>query len=198
MPSKEKLASNKKIVRELSDELGAAKGVVLVEYRGINVSQDTELRAALRKAGVRYHVVKNTMTTFAARDAGLDGLLKSLTGPTAMATSAADPVAPAKIMSEYARKIDSLKIKAGVVEGKVLDPGGVASLAEMPSKEQLIATLLGALQAPVSGLVSVLNANTRGLAVVLGAILEKRRQQEEGQGAGQEAGPEGAQEQPVA
>jgi large subunit ribosomal protein L10 len=193
LPSKEKLASNKKIVRELSDELGAAKGVVLVEYRGINVSQDTELRAALRKAGVRYHVVKNTMTTFAAKDAGLDGLLKALAGPTAMATSAADPVAPARIMSEYAKKIESLKIKAGVVEGKVIDAGGVASLAEMPSKEQLIAMLLGALKAPVSGLATVLNANTRGLAIVLNAVLEKKRQDE-----GQAGGQDEAQEQPVA
>ncbi|MDR1440526.1 MAG: 50S ribosomal protein L10 [Clostridiales bacterium] len=187
MPSKEKLESNKEIVRGLADELKAAKGVVLVDYRGINVSQDTELRASLRKAGVNYHVVKNTMTTFAARDAGLDGLLKSLLGPTAMATSAADPVAPAKIMSEYAKKIESLKIKAGVVEGNVIDESGVASLAQMPSKEQLLSMLLGALKAPAGGLATVLSANVRGLVTVLDAVREKRQAQEPGQEQGQEA-----------
>jgi large subunit ribosomal protein L10 len=172
------LDKNKEVVRLLAEELKAAKGVVLVDYRGINVSQDTELRAALRKAGVRYHVVKNTMTTFAARDAGLDGLLGSLAGPTALAASAVDPVAPAKVMSEYAKKIDSLKIKAGVVEGNVIDERGVAALAELPSKEYLVAAAMGALKSPLNGLVNVLNANIRGLAIALNAIAEKRQDEE--------------------
>ena len=178
MPSKAKLESNKEVVRVVTEELRNAKGAVLVDYRGINVSQDTELRTALRKAGVKYSVVKNTMLRFAATDLGLEKLKKSLEGPTAIATSSTDPVAPAKIMSEYAKKFDMLNIKAGIVEGSILDVGGVQTLAELPPKEILVATMLGVMISPISGLVNVLNANIRGLAVALSAIVEKRQDAE--------------------
>jgi len=174
LPSKAKLQSNKETVKVIAAELKNSHGTVLVDYRGINVSQDTELRVALRNAGVKYSVVKNTMTMFAVKELGLSELEKSLIGPTAIATSTADPVAPARVMSEFAKKINSLEIKAGVIGDTVIDVAGVMALAELPSKEVLIAKMLGMMVAPISGLVNVLNANIRGLAVALQAVVEQR------------------------
>ena len=175
MPSEAKLKSNKAVVQEIVDDFKAAKSVVLVEYRGINVAQDTALRAELRKAGVKYRILKNTMTRFAVKEVGWTDLEKSLVGPTAVATSDSDLVAPAKILSEYAKKIDKLKIKAGVVEGNILDINGVKALAELPPKDILVATVLGTLKAPISGFVNVLNGNIRGLVVALNAIAEQKQ-----------------------
>ena len=175
MPSEAKLNSNKAVVQGIVDDLNAAKSVVLVDYRGITVAQDTELRTALRKAGVKYRIVKNTMTTFAVKEVGLDGLIEQLKGPTAMASSDTDLVAPAKVMAEYAKKIDKLEIKAGVVEGKIIDLAGVKSLAELPPKEMLISSVLGTLKAPINGLVNVLNGNIRGLVYALNAIAEQKQ-----------------------
>ena len=175
MPSEAKLQSNKEVVQGIVQDLNSAKSVVLVDYRGITVAQDTELRTALRKAGVKYRIVKNTMTTFAVKEVGWDSLVEQLKGPTAMASSDTDLVAPAKIMAEYAKKIDKLKIKAGVVEGKVVDIGGVKALAELPPKDVLVATVLGTLKAPINGLVNVLNGNIRGLVCALNAIAEQKQ-----------------------
>ena len=175
MPSEAKLQSNKEVVQGIVQDLNSAKSVVLVDYRGITVAQDTELRTALRKAGVKYRIVKNTMTTFAVKEVGWDGLVDQLKGPTAMASSDTDLVAPAKIMAEYAKKIDKLKIKAGVVEGKIVDIGGVKALAELPPKDVLVATVLGTLKAPINGLVNVLNGNIRGLVCALNAIAEQKQ-----------------------
>ena len=183
MPSEAKLLSNKEIVKNIEAEIKASLGTVLVDFRGINVSQDTELRAALRKAGVQYKVVKNTMTRFAIKDLGLEALEKSLIGPTAMATSTTDPVAPAKVMSEYAKKFDHLNIKAGVVGETIIDVAGVLALAELPPKEVIVSKMLGMMSVPISGLVNVLNANIRGLAVALSAIVDKRMEQEAGASA---------------
>ena len=178
MPSKAQLQSNMETVKAIASELKSSQGTVLVDYRGINVSQDTELRAALRGAGVKYSVVKNTMTRYAVRELGFDDLEKSLTGPTAMATCTDDPVAPAKIMSEFVKKFDHLEIKAGVIGDKVIDVAGVLALAELPPKEVLVSKMLGMIAAPISGLVNVLNANIRGLAVVLSAVADQRREQQ--------------------
>lgn len=183
MPSEAKLNSNKEIVKAITEELRNSQGAVLVDYRGVNVSQDTEMRAAARKAGVKYSVVKNTMTRFAIRELGLDGLEASLAGPTAIASSATDPVAPAKVMSEYAKKYDHIVIKAGLLGSEALDVAGVAALAEMPPKEVLVAKMIGMIASPISGLVNVLNANIRGLAVALSAIVEKRQGAESGEAA---------------
>ena len=177
MPSKAKLISNMETVKELTDELRGSLGTVLVDYRGVNVSQDTELRTALRGAGVNYRVAKNSMTRFAVRELGLTGLEKSLVGPTAIATSSADPVAPAKVLCEFAKKFEKLEIKAGAVGSEILDLAGIQALAELPPKEVLVAKMVGMIAAPISGLVNVLNANIRGLAVALSAIVEKRQEQ---------------------
>ncbi len=174
MPSEKTLNAKKEIVSGLSAQFKEAKALVLADYRGLTVEQDTELRNALRKAGVEYKVVKNTMTKFAADQNGLEGLDPFLNGPTALALSTTDPVAPAKVLSEYAKKYDKLELKVGVVEGKIIDLAGIKALAELPPKEVLIAKVLGGFNAPITGFVNVLNGNIRGLVVALNAIAEQK------------------------
>ena len=164
------------IVSELKEKLSSTKGAVLTNYRGLNVAQDTKLRRKLREAGVEYRVIKNTMTRIAAKEAGIEGLDKYLEGPTAIAMSAADPVAPAKILSDFIRenKLQALEIKAGLVEGKVIDVAGVKALASLPPREVLIAQLLGTLQAPITGFVRVLNGVPSNLVYALEAIRKQK------------------------
>ncbi len=173
--AKEKTINQKRVVVDgISEKMKSAKAMVFADYRGLTVEQDTDLRSALRKAGVEYKVVKNTLTRFAANENGLEALDTYLNGPTAMASSATDPVAPAKILSEYAKKYNKLELKVGVVEGKVIDADGIKALAELPPREVLIARVLGGFNAPISGLVNVLNGNIRGLVVALNAIAEQK------------------------
>jgi len=173
--SKENTLNQKRVVVEgISAKMKAAKAMVFADYRGLTVEQDTELRSALRKAGVEYKVVKNTLARIAADENGLGGLDSYLNGPTAMASSHTDPVAPAKILSEYVKKFDKLNLKVGVVEGKVIDPNGIKALAELPPREVLVAKVLGGFNAPLAGLVNVLNGNIRGLVVALNAVAEKK------------------------
>ncbi len=174
LPKESTLKQKREVIDNISERMKAAKAMVFADYRGLTVEQDTELRSALRKAGVDYKVVKNTLTRFAAKENGLEELDTYLNGPTAMASSDSDPVAPAKILSEYAKKYDKLELKVGVVEGKIIDVNGIKSLAELPSKEVLIAKVLGGFNAPISGLVNVLNGNIRGLVVALNAIAEQK------------------------
>jgi len=174
MPSEKVLQQKKEVVSDILGKLSTAKGVVLADYRGLTVEQDTELRRALRKSGVNYHVVKNTLTKIAVDELGLNALDPFLKGPTAMAYSQEDPVTAAKVMNEYAVKYEKLQLKAGVVEGKVIDADGIKSLANLPSREVLIAQVLGGLNAPITGFVNVLSANMRGLVVALNAIAEKK------------------------
>jgi large subunit ribosomal protein L10 len=174
MPNAKVLGEKQAIVLELTDKLKGAAGV-LVDYSGITVAEDTEMRKAMRKAGVDYAVVKNTLTRFAAKNVGFDALDPHLNGTTALAVSATDPVAAAKIINEYASKKDAkIKIKAGFVSGKVITDTDVKALAALPSKEVLLAQVLGTMIAPITGLATVLNANIRGLAVALQAIADKK------------------------
>ncbi|MGI6668663.1 MAG: 50S ribosomal protein L10 [Acetivibrionales bacterium] len=174
MPKESTLNQKRKIVEDISNKIKASKAIVFADYRGLTVEQDTELRSALRKAGVDYKVVKNTLTRFAVKENGLDEITPYLVGPTSMASSEDDPVAPAKVLSEYAKKFDKLEIKVGVVEGKVIDLEGIKELADLPSREVLVAKALGGLKAPISGLVNVLNGNIRGLVIALNAIAEQK------------------------
>ena len=174
LPKENTLNQKREVVEGISAKMKAAKAMVFTDYRGLTVEQDTELRSALRKAGVDYKVVKNTLTRFAANENGLDGLDTFLNGPTAMASSETDPVAPAKVLSEYAKKYNKLQLKVGVVEGKIIDQSGIKVLAELPPRKELIARVLGGLNAPISGLVNVLNGNIRGLVVALNAIAEQK------------------------
>lgn len=177
MPNAKVLEDKKAIVAELTEKMKKASSGVLVDYKGINVADDTKLRKEMREAGVEYAVYKNTMIRFAADAAGLGKLDKVLSGTTALAISENNLVAPAKIVSEYVKKLkDKFEIKAGFVEGNVISAAEVVALAELPPKEVLVATVLAGFNAPISGFVNVLNGNIRGLAVALNAILEKKQE----------------------
>jgi len=158
MPSNKILEEKKQVVESLAAKLQTAQGGVLVKYEGIKVSEDTELRAALRKAGVEYTVMKNTLTGRACDIAGYADMKQYLSGMTAIAFSQNDPIAPAKIMKEFADKIESFEIKAGFVDGGILDKAGVESLAATPSKEVLIAKMMGSLMSSLYSFAYVLQA----------------------------------------
>lgn len=162
------------IIQEIVEKINRSQSIVLCDYRGLNVAQVTELRRRLREAGVEYKVLKNTMVRFAAREAGIDGLDDILSGPTAVAFGVSDPVAPAKIISEFAKTNDKLQIKAGVLDKKVLTAENVKALADIPPREVLLSMVLRGMQGPISGLVNVLQGNIRNLAYVLAAIQEKK------------------------
>ncbi|MPM70111.1 50S ribosomal protein L10 [bioreactor metagenome] len=164
------------LVEELKEKLSNTKGAVLTNYRGLNVAQDTKLRRKLREAGVEYRVIKNTMMRIAAKEVGLEGLEESLEGPTAIAISFTDPVAPAKVISEFVKenKLQALEVKAGLVEGKVIDAQGVKALASLPPREVLIAKALGSMQAPIVGMVNVLQGSIRNLVYALDAVRQQK------------------------
>ena len=145
------------IVAEISEGIKEAKSVVLVDYRGLTVEQDTELRRQLRAAGVSYKVYKNTMMNFAFKGTDFEQLAPYLNGPSAMAFSNEDATAPARILAEFAKKADKLEIKAGVVEGTVYDAKGMATIASIPSREVLISRLLGSMQSPITNFARVMN-----------------------------------------
>ncbi len=160
MPSAKILAQKQAATEVLTAKVKAAAAGVLVNYTGITVDQDTELRNALRKAGVDYHVYKNTMTERACEEAGYGDMKQYLKGMNAFAISENDPIAAAKILKEYADKIESFSIVAGFVDGNVIDAKQVEELAKTPSKEVLLGRLLGSLQAPLYSLARVLTAVT--------------------------------------
>lgn len=158
MPSKNILEQKQQIVETLAAKIRDAKSGVLVKYEGITVADDTALRAALRKAGVEYTVMKNTLTGKACEIAGYGDMKQYLSGMTAIAIGTDDPIAPAKIMKTFADKLDRFEIKAGFVDGGILDKAGVEALAEIPSKEVLVAKMMGSLMSPLYGLAYVLQA----------------------------------------
>ena len=174
MPSAAILEQKKQIVADLASKLQNAVTGVVVDYKGISVADDTKLRKELREAGVDYAVVKNTLLRLATAQTGLEGLDPVLEGTTALAVSDTDYVAAARILCDYASKNDTFKIKAGFVEGEVLDANGIEALAKLPSREVLIAQTLGGLNAPITGFVGVLNANLRNLVYALNAIAQKQ------------------------
>ena len=158
MPSNKILEEKKQVVESLAAKMQTAASGVLVKYEGITVADDTALRAALRKAGVEYSVVKNTLTGRACDIAGYGDMKQYLSGMTAIAISQDDPIAPAKIMKEYADKIEKFEIRAGFVDGGVLDQAGVEALAATPSKEVLVAKMMGSLMSSLYGFAYVLQA----------------------------------------
>jgi large subunit ribosomal protein L10 len=174
MPSEKVLAEKQQIVAELAEKLKRAVTGVLVDYKGINVANDTKLRAEFRREGVDYSVQKNTLVRLAAREAGLIGLDKLLKGTTAIAMSETDLVAPAKIIARFTMGKEKLNIKGGFIEGKVVNQADINELAKLPPKEVLIARVLGGFNAPISGFANVLRANLTGLVRVLNAYAEKQ------------------------
>ena len=157
MPNAKVLESKKAVVEALTGKIQESSSVVFVDYKGITVAQDTELRKQFREAGVEYSVVKNTLTNFAAKNAGYD-FSKVLNGTTAMAHTTGDPIAPARIVCEFAKKNKNvLKIKGGLVEGHVMTIDQLKGFGELPSKDALIAQVLGTFLAPISSLAFVLD-----------------------------------------
>ena len=174
MPSESVRKQKEQMVAGLADQMKSSCAGVLAEYKGVSVEDDTRLRRQLREAGVRYLVAKNTLLSRASEAANLDDLKPHLKGTTAIAFSASDYTAAARILSEFAEKHPDFRLKAGFIDGAVIDAAEVNTLAKLPSKEELIAKALGGLNAPITGLVYVLNANISGLARVLGAIAAKQ------------------------
>ena len=145
------------IVQAIADDIKDAQSVVLVDYRGLTVSQDTELRKQLREAGVIYKVCKNTMMKRAFEGTEFAGLEEYLEGPSALVVSKDDATAPARIICKFAKTAEALEVKAGVVEGNVYDAAGINELSKVPSREELLSKLLGSLQSPITNLARVLN-----------------------------------------
>lgn len=145
-------------VRELTEKFQKAQAAILTSYIGITVEEDTELRKKMREAGVEYRVVKNTLTTRAAKEAGYGDIEKYLVGPVAIAFGYEDPTAPARVLAGFAENHKKIELKAGIVQGQIFDTDKVKELAKIPPKEVLIAKILGSFKAPLSNLVYVLNA----------------------------------------
>ena len=174
MPSEKVLTEKKAVVEELKERFDKSIAGVFVDHCGLSVAEDTQLRNKLRAAGVEYSVIKNTMTRFAVQGTSLEEVDPILNGPTALATSDTDLVAAAKVLVEYAKTNKKLEIKTGYIEGKVISKEEITRLAELPSKEILVATVLGTLNAPIQGFATVLQANISGLARAINAIAEKK------------------------
>lgn len=154
------------VVSEIAGKLSESKSTVVVDYRGLTVSEVTELRKQLREAGVEFKVYKNSLTRRAAEQVELAGLNDVLTGPTAIAFSTEDVIAPAKVINNFAKEHEALEIKAGIIEGNVASAEEVKALAELPSREGLLSMLLSVLQAPI-----------RNLALATKAVADQKEEQ---------------------
>lgn len=173
MPRPEKEA----MVQSISEKLDRARSSVLTDYRGLNVQEITELRKRLTSAGIEYRVLKNTLTSLAAKKAEIDGVDPYLEGPLAVAFSYDDPVTPAKILSEFSKDHKSLVVKGGILDRKIIDAASVKSLADLPGREQLLAMALRAMQGPLSGLANALQGNLRNLAYAVEAVRRMKEEQ---------------------
>ncbi len=158
MPSTKILKAKKEIVTGLAKEFSGAKTIVLAEYLGLTVAQDTAMRTNFRKAGIHYKVIKNTLSSRAMKEAGIEGLDELLTGPIAIAYSTEDVIAPAKAIKEFADKFDKFKIKGGVMDGQVISVEEVVRLAAIPPREVLYGQVVSGLISPIAGLAMILNA----------------------------------------
>ena len=145
------------IVDEISANIKDALSVVLVDYRGLTVEQDTNLRKELRNAGVTYKVYKNTLMNFAFKGTDCEALAPYLEGPSAIAISTTDATAPARVLAKFAKTADKLEIKGGMVEGVAYDAKGIANIASIPSREELLSKLLGSIQSPITNFARVMN-----------------------------------------
>ena len=158
MPSEKILEQKKAVVADLADKFGRAASGVLVKYQGITVDEDTKMRAELRGAGVEYTVIKNTLIGLACDQVGFGDMKQHLEGMNAVAISYEDPIAPAKILKKYAEKIETFEIRAGFLDGAVVDASVVGELADIPPKEVLIGKILGSIQGPLYSLAYGLQA----------------------------------------
>ena len=168
--SKEIINEKKLIVDELAEKMKKAQAVIFYDYIGLTVAEATELRNQFRAKDIEYKVIKNTMLKRAADALEYDKVDDYLKGPTAVAFSYDDPVAPAKILSDFVKKLKKTQIKSGILNGKVMDVKGVESLATLPSREELLSKMLGSLNAPITSLVMALSGVPRNLVYALNAV----------------------------
>ena len=152
-----KVEQKKPVVEEISSLIADAASVVLVNYSGLTVAQDTELRRSLREAGVSYKVYKNTMMNFAFQGTPCEELCKNLEGTNALAVSKDDATAPARVLAKFAKTAPQLELVAGVVEGGYYDQAGIKALSEVPSREELLGKLLGSIQSPIANFARVIS-----------------------------------------
>lgn len=145
-------------VQEIKEKIDKAKAVILANYTGVTVEEDTELRRKFREAGVEYKVYKNTLTSIAAKQSGIEGLDEYLSGPTSFAFGYDDPTAPARILANFAKEHKKLDLKCGMIQGKLLDTDKIKEFASIPPREVLIAKLLGSLKSPLSKFAYLVNA----------------------------------------
>lgn len=166
-------------VEKLRSGFEQSKSTILTDYRGMNVAAMTKLRRNMRQAGVEYKVVKNTLAKIALHDLGITGLDLFFEGPTAIAMSKTDPVAPAKIISDFIRETrdTSLQVKAGLLNREFIDEAGIRALADLPSREQLLARVAGCFASPLSSMASVLSAPLRNVGYALQEILKRKEEQ---------------------
>lgn len=177
----EKLSPNKikkrEIIDKITEKFSQSKGIVVTDYRGLTVEKIGQLRAKLRAEGVEYKIFKNTFCGFAADNVKWDESIKEhFIGPSAIAFGYDDPVTPVKLITEFIKdnKDTPLKMKGGCIEGKVVGAAELTEIAKLPSREQLLAQVVGTMQAPITGFANVLAANIRGLANVLNALREQK------------------------
>lgn len=168
-----RIDEKKKVVTELETKLKSSKAAIFTDYRGLNVTEATQLRRLFREAGVEFRVVKNTLTRIAAKQSGIQGIDQFLTGPTAIAFGFHDPIVPAKLLFDFAKANRNLGIKGGFVEGRVVGSKEVRFLADLPGREVLVSQLLRGLQCPLAGLQAVLQGPLRKLVYVLQAIQDR-------------------------
>ena len=150
MPSNSILVQKQQLVADLAEQIKNSTAGVIVNYQGITVDKDTAMRKELREAGVKYMVMKNSLTGRACDEVGMGDMKQYLTGMTAIAIGTTDPVAPAKVLKEYAEKIESFQILAGYLDGAVIDMDTITALSKLPTREVLLANVLGAFQAPIA------------------------------------------------
>ena len=168
------------IVAEISENIKDAGSIVVVDYRGLTVEQDTRLRRSLREAGVTYKVYKNTFINFAIKGTEFEGISEFLEGPTAIAIGKDDATAPARVIAKFAKEAPVLEIKGGVVEGTTYDAKGIAAIATIPSRDELISKLLGSLQSPIINFARVMNqlAEKGGAAACDAPVKEEAKAEE--------------------
>jgi large subunit ribosomal protein L10 len=163
-----------KMIEEITEDLKQAELVIITDYRGLNVKAISSLRARLRDEGCRYRITKNTLNKLASRNAGFEQLEEFFEGPTAIAYSSADPVAAAKVFTDFARENEALVIKGGLLSGQVLNLPEIKALGEIPPREVLLAQVVGGFQAPISGLVGALQGTLRKLVYTVDAVRQQK------------------------
>lgn len=171
------LTLKQQVVTEIKEAIQNSKSISIVEYRGLNVSDLTELRSKFRAEGVNYKVYKNTMVNIALKELGYEGYEEYLKGPNGFVFSNEDMVAGPRIAVNFSKDKNNLVIKAGIIDGQVVDAEGVKALAKLPTREVLIAQVLGGLNAPIQGFANVLQGTIRSLVYALNAVKEKQEQE---------------------